>query len=218
MRFISKQNYAAVTGTLALVVAMTGTGYAAATVAKNSVGTDQIINGSIRTEDLHDNAVTGGKTKNDTLTGKDIREGSLKTVPNAAKVGSQTVIKISYHRVAPTDVQTIYSQGGLTLDAQCYGPGNIALTASNSKNNAALVVYGVNDDGTPVVRETDFEHSSGGGWDAGDPDVDMLAGDDADLFAITFNYNAPDATVITGNLVLDETATDCWVTGHVIAG
>ncbi|GAA5148871.1 hypothetical protein GCM10023340_23330 [Nocardioides marinquilinus] len=65
-----------VVASLALVVAMGGTGYAAG-VANNSVGTAQLKN----------DAVTSAKIKNDTIVGADVKESSLARVPDAAKVG-----------------------------------------------------------------------------------------------------------------------------------
>ena len=59
---------------IALVVATTGTGYAAMNLPKKSVGTKQ----------LKPNSVTGAKVKNRTLTGKDINLAKLGTVPDAA--------------------------------------------------------------------------------------------------------------------------------------
>jgi hypothetical protein len=73
---------------IALVMAMGGTGYAALSLPKNSVGSKQ----------LKKNAVTGSKVKNSSLTGADIKNGSLKgadlnigslgTVPNSNHANS----------------------------------------------------------------------------------------------------------------------------------
>jgi len=47
---------------LALLVALSGTGYAAATLAENSVGSPQLKAGAVHTSDLQDEAVTFAKT------------------------------------------------------------------------------------------------------------------------------------------------------------
>ena len=65
-RFASGR-YANVTATVALVVALSGTSYAAITLPKNSVGNRQ----------LKSNAVTSGKVKNRTLLERDFKRGEL---------------------------------------------------------------------------------------------------------------------------------------------
>lgn len=71
-----RPSYASVAATLALVVALGGTAYAAG-LPRNSVGSPQIKNGAVRSVDIKDGAVTG----------QDVRESSLGTVPDAARLG-----------------------------------------------------------------------------------------------------------------------------------
>jgi hypothetical protein len=75
--------YANVIATLALFVALGGTGYAAVTLQKNSVGTKQLKNGAVTTSKLHRGAVTGSKVAKNSLTGKQINAGTLGRVPSA---------------------------------------------------------------------------------------------------------------------------------------
>jgi hypothetical protein len=82
-RVHARLTYANVTATLALFVALGGTGYAAATLQKNSVGTKQLKNGAVTTSKLHQGAVTGSKVAKNSLTGKQINAGTLGTVPSA---------------------------------------------------------------------------------------------------------------------------------------
>jgi hypothetical protein len=65
---------ALIVATVALVVAMAGTTYAATQLPKNSVGAKQ----------LKKDAVTGAKVKNGSLTGSDIDVASLGNVPSAS--------------------------------------------------------------------------------------------------------------------------------------
>jgi hypothetical protein len=73
-RTFGSGRYANVTATLALVVALSGTSYAAAKLAPNSVGTRQ----------LKSNAVTTAKIKDGTLQAKDFKAGTL----GAGKAGA----------------------------------------------------------------------------------------------------------------------------------
>jgi hypothetical protein len=75
-RFLRRGSYANVVATLALVVALGGTSYAAAQIT-----TAQIKNGTIRTADLHGNAVKSGKVKNGSLKALDFAAGELPAGP-----------------------------------------------------------------------------------------------------------------------------------------
>lgn len=67
---------------LALFLAVGGA-TAIALPGTNTVDSGDIKNGQVKTKDLKGNSVSSGKVKPDTLTGADIQEGSLSTVPSA---------------------------------------------------------------------------------------------------------------------------------------
>jgi hypothetical protein len=96
-------SYANVTATLALVLATSGVSYAAAavTIPRNSVGSPQV--------------------RNDSLTGVDIKEGSLKTVPDAATLNGQTSTQLRYTSKVPSGVTL---RGNWGYDSQSAGPGD----------------------------------------------------------------------------------------------
>jgi hypothetical protein len=75
-----KLTFANVMSVVAMFIALGGVGYAAVKLPKNSVGTRQ----------LKANAVTGAKVRNGSLTGADINESTLGTVPSAATAGHAT--------------------------------------------------------------------------------------------------------------------------------
>lgn len=66
---------------LALVLALTGTAWAA--LGKNSVGTRQLKAQAVSTGKIANNAVNGAKVADGSLTGSDINIGALGTVPEA---------------------------------------------------------------------------------------------------------------------------------------
>jgi hypothetical protein len=78
--------YANVAATLAVVLALTGTAYAAG-LPKDSVGSKQIKNNAVKSKDLKDASVTGKDLRADTVTGGDVDESSLGLVPDAAALG-----------------------------------------------------------------------------------------------------------------------------------
>jgi hypothetical protein len=69
--------YANVMATVAVFIALGGSSYAAVTLSKNSVKTEQIKNGQVKTADLGANAVTGNKVKDHSLLARDFKLGQL---------------------------------------------------------------------------------------------------------------------------------------------
>src|SRR5436305_5383436 len=95
-----------------------GSAYAAATIGsrdikRNAVLSRHIKNGEVRNADLGSNSVGGGNVIDDSLTGKDLSESTLGTVPNAAQLGGQPAS--TYRLRCPTALQ-------LTADL-CFEPG-----------------------------------------------------------------------------------------------
>jgi len=87
-RILDRLTYANIMATFAVFLGLTGTAYAA-TVANNSVGSPQIIDGSVKSIDLGNGQVTG----------TDVAEGTLAKVPaavNADKLGGFSAA--AYHR------------------------------------------------------------------------------------------------------------------------
>ncbi len=80
---------AMVVAILALVLALTGTAWAA--LGKNSVGSRQIKSGAVTTGKIANNAVTGAKVAKETLTGADIKLSQLGTVPSAVSADRAAV-------------------------------------------------------------------------------------------------------------------------------
>jgi hypothetical protein len=76
---------------IALFVALGGTGYAALSLPKNSVGTKQLKKNAVTGSKIKKNAVTSSKVKNHSLTGADINLGALGTVPSASNAGHANV-------------------------------------------------------------------------------------------------------------------------------
>lgn len=84
LRFVrTRLSYANVAATLALVLAMAGTGYAAFVLPANSVGSRQIRNGAVGRSELRRGAVNSSRVARNSLTGANISERSLGTVPKA---------------------------------------------------------------------------------------------------------------------------------------
>lgn len=74
---IRSGGYANVASTLALVVALGGVSYAAVSIPKNSVASQQIRNGSLKSLDVKDESLKSADIQNGTLTSLDFKAGEL---------------------------------------------------------------------------------------------------------------------------------------------
>ena len=83
-RIFRNGRYANVTATLALIVALGGTSYAAITLPRNSVGSKQIKKRAVTNSKLRPNAVTTSKVKDGSLRAKDFKAGDLPAGPAGA--------------------------------------------------------------------------------------------------------------------------------------
>lgn len=122
---------------LALVVATSGTAYAAATI-----GSAQVVNDSLRSVDLRDGAavkgvdvvngsLTGRDVKGDSLTGRQVKERSLGEVPRAALAGR----RIDYGKVVASssaDQKVVLEFRGISLRTTCFGYSWLKLEARSS--------------------------------------------------------------------------------------
>lgn len=76
-RVFGRGRYANVTATVALVVALGGTSYAAITLPANSVGSRQLKSRAVSNSDIRGNAVTSGKVRDGSLRARDFAAGQL---------------------------------------------------------------------------------------------------------------------------------------------
>lgn len=124
-----RDSYPHIVSTLALVVALGGTGAYAAGLAKDSVTSRQIKNGAIKTVDLGAGSVTGAV----------VNESSLGKVPSAARVdGLQRIVTATL----PADAShtALATRGTLKLDLLCdFAPNAAILRISTTADDASYV-------------------------------------------------------------------------------
>ena len=136
---MKRHTYANVASTLALVIALGGTGYAAAALAPHSVGTRQ----------LKDGAVTSKKVRNFSLTYKDFKGGQLGLILGYAHVRSDGTV----------DVANSFEVGSANVKPSGLPQGTCLL-------NLPFTVHGVVI--TPDGADWG-EHVTQVAWDPGDP-------------------------------------------------
>jgi hypothetical protein len=211
MPVLTAGRFAAATSVLALAVAMGGTGYAAV-----KIGGSQIKN----------NAITSKKIKDNSVTGADVNEGTLAKVPSAGTADTATTAGKA-NGVTPTKVflrvgtgapVVVFNGSGLVITAGCAATNDLTVLAATTKQDSSI--YSSFDD----VENDDVlgNDDETGGFDVGDL-YDLMLGDTTtsqDPSILTFNYDAPDGTVVTGQLSTDNSdggPDQCSLTGMIFA-
>jgi hypothetical protein len=128
MRPVSRPGYANITATLALVVALGGTGYAAVSLPKHSVGSKQ----------LKKDAVVSKKVKNNSLTGSDIDEATLGTIPDAATLEGRSLRGISQWVLVNEAGSAIQQSGGITAVRLTMSSGRYRVSFPNDVSACGL--------------------------------------------------------------------------------
>jgi hypothetical protein len=182
-----RPSQALVVAILALVVAISGTAYAAAT-----------INGSTIT----DRSIAGRKMIANTLTGGEINESTLAAVPqaaNATTVGKLTMRKVFYAPATnSTTPTTILHLGGLVLTATC-GNGDLEVTMTSTVDHAHLASEMWNSAG--FGNADGLHHSDFGPHEQ--IHIESL-GDGNAWGETSFTYTRANGTIVNGQLSFDS--------------
>jgi hypothetical protein len=180
---ISRPSPALVVATIALIVAMGGTSYAALSLPRNSVGTKQLKNaavtnakikkGAVGTKQIADGAVTKAKLN---LTGVTVPSASHATDADHASVAdtathvetADTVGGVNvYHfavKMSPFGSATLVDTGLITLAGGCVagGPGGASGVTLAKDNGAPPMAAGITaTTGTNTVVNADYPNFVG---------------------------------------------------------
>lgn len=178
---------ALIVASLALAVAVSGTAYAAAT-----------INGS----SITDHSIAGRKLINNTVTGAQIKESRLATVPHAANantVGGITVRKVFYApKTKSATPKTILHLGGLVLTATCAnGDLEVAMTSTVDHAHLASEMWNSAGDGSADgLHHSDFGPNSASHLES--------LGDGNAYGETSFTYTRANGTIVNGQLSFDS--------------
>lgn len=127
--------YANVAASLAVVLALSGTAYAAG-LPKNSVGSKQIKNNSVSTKDLKNGSATGADVKAGSLTGVQVDESTLGRVPQALAALDATTLggraASDFRRAGPSLSGSALNNDPLEVVVSGYGTFRIACDTGGS--------------------------------------------------------------------------------------
>ncbi len=149
--------------TVALVFGASGVGYATHVATRDSVVSTSIRDGQVKGRDLSHGAVDSARVRDDSLSGADINEATLGTVPFAAvadsadsagvagtagtadAVDGMSMKSIIYRGEPATGPVVIFQAVGLSLTASCSAIDQLTITASSAVNNA-IIRHGITGD------------------------------------------------------------------------
>jgi hypothetical protein len=188
----TRVSYANVVSTLALVVALGGTGAYAAGLAKNSVTSKQIKNGTIKAVDIKNDAVTGGQVK----------ESTLGKVPSAAKVDGITRIRVS-KADNPTSTTPLFTRGPLQVSLFCdFAPTGASLRLSTTADNSTWA--------TDTALDEDFDVADGF------TSMAVAYGNGTGMKHVAFAATGADGTSVTVSGSVRAKNNTCTVDLHVL--
>jgi hypothetical protein len=122
---------------IALAVALGGTGYAAVSLPKNSVGTKQLKRSAVTGAKVKASAITGAKVKNDSLTQSDVLESSLAKVPSAASADNATSSTNATNAANANTLGGIGSSGFAQVKTRVFEAASV-LSIADYANDATL--------------------------------------------------------------------------------
>jgi hypothetical protein len=186
---------ALVVSCVALVVALGGTSYAAFSLPKNSVGSEQLKSGAVTTSKIKNGAVPSSKIKNGAVTSSKIKNGAVTsskinaaglTVPHATTAANANALGGRPASAFAGAEQWALVQVDGTIDSQS---GGISMTA-HSAGGYYYLDFGRNVSGRAIL-------------------VSLNGGNNA----TTFYYNGQVTVAPCGGADTDPVRTHCYATG-----
>jgi hypothetical protein len=148
-RALRKPSPALIVSVIALFVALSGAAYAGVTLSNNTIRSNHIVNGQVRTADLGTSAVTRAKIANNAVNSAKIANGGVADADIASVAGSKVIGKVASAATADsaTSAGNSTTLGGLGPAAFIQGTGHAyhgaVTTSSASVDQVVLTVPGV---------------------------------------------------------------------------
>lgn len=218
---------------IALCVALAGTATALPgrsrvkkdDIARNAVRSKHIRSRNVRNSDIGRRAVSRSKISRDAvntdlvagdaLTGADILESSLGTVPNAANASKVNGLSVQrfFFRSAPTVSTNVLNLGGLALNPACNAGPALSVSATTTASGA-LIHSGGTELGAPPGGDYYVEDNEFNVGDTFDPLSEGTTGSTS--LQGTLTYVRQDGGVVTATYLAREGGGVCTFAGTAI--
>lgn len=220
-RPVTTARYAAVTSTLALLVALGGTSYAVtqvgtAQIRDKAVTAPKIARNAVDSSRVKNGSLTGADVENDALTGADIDESTLK--PGTARSLHGLDVQQMYSDLAPGASAVILDLDQLEVTASCSDTGKLSLLATTTSPGSSIYTSLIGD-GDPAAASPDQADLEDGEFGPAAA-FDLLAGHAGNVAQITFDYFGGNHLAVSGHLVTDLVpgGTPCRANGFALVG
>lgn len=210
-----RPTYANTTATLALILALGGTGaYAAGQIkagdiAKNAVRAKHIKANQVKAKHIKANQVKSKHIADGQVTGSEVVESSLGQVPSAASVGGVTITPFARSLASGANGGDLVSIGGSRFEWSCTGSAVDFEFERSSTSDPVVMVSGLRTD-TP--DEAYVETLTSGGIEVQAPEASGL---DLD---VTFREASGKVTTIDFRAFYDNNgigSDDCFAQGEI---
>ena len=179
-------------------------------IYKNAVRTKHIRARNVTRSKIARRAVNSDLVGQDALTGENIVESSLGTVPNASKVNNRSVEKIAFVAGAGTAATTVLNLNGLSISAACNAGPALSVAANTAVGGAWIHAGGTHAAGGNYYNADDA-------FNVGDSfDVLLNGTTGSTSLRGTLTYVRADGEVATADYLAQETATGCVFAGSAI--
>jgi hypothetical protein len=190
------------------------------TIARSAVRSEHIRSRSITRSKIAQRAIDSSLVGSDALTGSNIQEASLGTVPNATnaenatKVNGLAVQKFFFRGPAVTASAPVLTIGGLTLNAGCNSGTNLSVSATTTVSGAIVHSGGTWNPGGATGKDFHIEDNAFNVGATFDP-LDNGTTNSTSVEG-TLEYVRQDGGVVTASFLAEESAGNCTFAGMAI--
>jgi len=190
-------------------------------IARAAVRAQHIYSNAVRTKHIRSRNVTRSKIARrainsdlvgvDALTGQNVVESSLSTVPNSSKTNNRSIEKFAFVAGTGTAATLVLNLNGLSLYAACNAGPALNVTAGTTVSGAWI------HSGGTLAPGGGSYYIGDDAFNAGDS-FDVLANATTGSTGVrgTLTYVRPDGEVVSSDYLAQETATGCVFAGTAI--
>jgi hypothetical protein len=186
-------------------------------IARNAVRSRHILKRNVTRSKIAKNSIDSGLVATDALTGADVLESSLATVPsaekatNADRVNGRTTAKLLFRAPEGTPASNVLTLDGLTLSAACNLGTQLTLSATTAFSGATVHSGGTWSGSAPAEQDYYVEDDSFNTGESFDPLDDPVTGSTS--LEGNLVYLRQDGEVVQVSYLAEEAAGQCIFAG-----